>query len=555
MSATRVLIVDDDSSIRLIAARALEQLATSDTVGSIGEALQALQRGSYDVVLIDLTLPDGSGMALLEALRNTWPRCLPVMLSGTSDLAVAREALSKGALGYVVKPFRVQDLRIQVAAALAVAARPPGASPVPARDRVVASLTPLLATQEPRVCLVVDLERLPTLGARFGKEAIERLCECIEQRLHQFEPSLQVLGRLGPSSFAATLAVTGEQASLRTARELHQVVSAPFMYGEQRIPMTSRIGIVVTSPGDGAENALGLAEAAADAAHDGEVPFVVYDTDLGDAARMQFDLLADAATAIHRGELHVAYQPQWDLVSGDLVGVEALARWHHATRGDIPPDVFVPVAERMGLVDDLGAFMLRRACNEVAQLRRAHRRDALRVSVNASALELLDQHYPRTVAVALAEAGLPPSALRLEVTESVALNESDDLRRTLNGLQDLGVQLSVDDFGTGYSSFDNLARIAWAELKLDRSITIQSDNDCGREMLRSILSFGDALGIEVIAEGIETADELDALRTLGCRFGQGFLLGRPQSIAEIGGLLAADRQKVVSLLAGTAAGK
>jgi len=168
-------------------------------------------------------------------------------------------------------------------------------------------------------------------------------------------------------------------------------------------------------------------------------------------------------------------------------------------------------------------------------------------------LELLDHHYPRTVAVVLAEAGLPPSALRLEVTESVALDESDDIRRTLEGLHDLGVRLSVDDFGTGYSSFDNLARLAWAELKLDRSIIMQSDNDCGREMMRSMLSFGEALGIEVIAEGIETAAELGVLCSLGCRFGQGFLLGRPQSIGEIAALLVADARATDLFLAGTAA--
>jgi CheY-like chemotaxis protein len=370
VSAPRVLVVDDDRSVRLIAARALEQFATSDTVGSVGAALQALERERYDLVLVDLTLPDGSGLMLLDRLRNGWPDAVPVMLSGTSDLAVAREALARGARGYVVKPFRVQDLRIQVAAALSVAADALRASPESARGRVVATLTPLLASGEVRTCLVVDLERLPTLGARFGPEAIETLCECIERRLQQFEPALRVLGQLGPSSFAATVTVGGDEAPLRTARALHRVLSAPVMHGDQRIPMTSRIGIVVTAPGDSADSTLGLAEAAADAAHDREVPFVVYDSDAGDSARLQFELLADAASAIHRGELHVAYQPQWDLGRGELVGIEALARWQHPTRGSISPAVFVPLAERMGLVDDLGAFMLRRACNEVARLRR-----------------------------------------------------------------------------------------------------------------------------------------------------------------------------------------
>jgi EAL domain-containing protein (putative c-di-GMP-specific phosphodiesterase class I)/ActR/RegA family two-component response regulator len=553
MSATRVLIVDDDEHIALLASRALEELATSDTAGSIGEALDALERATYDVVLVDLSLSDGSGMNLLDALRDLSPHSVPVMLSGVSDLAVAREALSKGALGYVVKPFRVRDLRIQIAAALAVAGRSANASRVSARGRAVAMLAPLLARRDPPACLVVELEHLPTLGASFGADAIERVCDCVAQRLHRFDPSLHVVGQLGPSSFAATLTVAGARSPARAAGELHRILSAPVVYEAQRIPIAPRIGIVVVAPGESADTALGLAEAAADAARDRETAFVVYDGEPDDAARMQFDLIADVATAIHRGEFHLAYQSQWDLRTGELTGFEALARWKHPTQGDIPPAVFVPLAERLGLIADLGAFVLRRACTEVAQLRRSHGLDTLRVSVNVSALELRDQVYPTVVAVTLAEAGLPPSALLLEVTESVALSESDELHRVLKGLRALGVQLSVDDFGTGYSSFDNLARIDWAEIKLDRSITSRTDNDCGREMTRSILSFGSALGIDVIAEGIETTDELDALRALGCEYGQGFLLGRPQSMAELAELPVADGWPTAPVLAGSSA--
>src|SRR4029079_10832860 len=156
------------------------------------------------------------------------------------------------------------------------------------------------------------------------------------------------------------------------AGELHRILSAPVLYEAQRIPIAPRIGIVVVAPGESADTALGLAEAAADAARDRETAFVVYDGEPDDAARMQFDLVADVATAIHRGELHLEYQPQWDLRTGALTGFEALARWKHPTQGDIPPAVFVPLAERLGLIADLGAFVLRRACTEVAQLRRSH---------------------------------------------------------------------------------------------------------------------------------------------------------------------------------------
>ena len=158
---------------------------------------------------------------------------------------------------------------------------------------------------------------------------------------------------------------------------------------------------------------------------------------------------------------------------------------------------------------------------------------AARVSVNASAAELRDPDYPVRVAAALLDAGLPASALRLEVTESLALDESDEVDAVLGAIGDLGVQLSVDDFGTGYSSFAALTRIPWSELKLDRSLTVQCEDPKGRAMLRAIVAFGAALDIDVMAEGIETSEQLEALRSIGCRYGQGFLLGAPQPIAAI----------------------
>jgi EAL domain-containing protein (putative c-di-GMP-specific phosphodiesterase class I) len=161
----------------------------------------------------------------------------------------------------------------------------------------------------------------------------------------------------------------------------------------------------------------------------------------------------------------------------------------------------------------------------------------LRVSVNASAAELRDADYPARVEQACAEAGLPRSALRLEITESLTLDESEDVDRVLTDLQALGVALSMDDFGTGYSSFSILTRVPWSEIKLDRSLTSQYADPRGREMLRAIINYGTALSVDVIAEGIETVAQLQAVQALGCRYAQGFLLGRPQPISAIARIL------------------
>jgi len=362
---------------------------------------------------------------------------------------------------------------------------------------------------------------------------MEQLRESIQGRLAGFDPAIDLLGESGPTTFVAAVSLRGDRSASQVARALFPALTAPVLFEGQRIPVAARLGVAVASPGERADSMLTLAEGAAGAARDGAVPFVVYDGDLRDTARDELELLADAATAIHRGDLHVAYQSQRELTSGSFVGVEALARWRHPARGDIPPSVFVPLAERMGLVGELGNAVLRTACTDLARLRRHHGSSDLRVSANVSTTELRDLDYPNRVARALGEAGLPPEALRLEITESLALDESEEVSRALDGIQDLGVRLSVDDFGTGYSSFASLTSIPWAEIKLDRSLTVQCRDPRGREMLRAIIAFGTALDIEVIAEGIETLEQLDALRALGCRYGQGFLLGRPAPISSI----------------------
>jgi EAL domain-containing protein (putative c-di-GMP-specific phosphodiesterase class I)/FixJ family two-component response regulator len=533
MSRSRVLIVDDDEQICFVATRALEAIAFCDSAHDVAEATRALHRQSYDLVLVDVGLPGPSGMTLLDELRRHWPQTAAVMLSGFTDLSVAREALDRGAFGYVVKPFRVADLQIQVTAALAGVERSTHAARASARARMVANVSGHLDRGESVACVVVELEHVALLEASCGVDAMARLRECVERRLANFGPVTEVLGALGPVTFAALLALPAELTGSQAARALHRTLAGPIVLDGQRMPIAARVGLALASPGEDADSIVNLAEAAAGAAREGGLPYVVYDGDLRDTVCMQLELMADAATAIHHGQLHVAYQPQHDLTTGTCVGIEALARWHHPTRGDVPASVFVPLAERMDLIEELGARVLQTACIDLAQFRHERAASRLRVSVNVSTTELRDADYPHRVERILSEANLPGSALRLEVTESVALDESDDVRCALAGIQQLGIQLSVDDFGTGYASFDNLTRVPWSELKVDRSLTTQCRDPRGREMLRAILAFGTALDIDVIAEGIEIPEQLDSLRALGCRYGQGFLLGRPQPISAI----------------------
>ena len=215
-------------------------------------------------MLVDVGLPGPSGMRLLEELRRGWPRTGAVVLSGLTELSVATDALERGALGYVVKPFRVRDLRIQVTAALAAVRRSSHIGLASARARVLAALDAFRGDRGERVaCLVVDLECVPLLNASYGVEAIDRLCECVERRLGDFGSDIEVLGRLGPATFAAAFRVAPDRLVTETARALYRALGAPAFVDGQRMPISARLGVAVESIGEGSDSIVNLAEGAA----------------------------------------------------------------------------------------------------------------------------------------------------------------------------------------------------------------------------------------------------------------------------------------------------
>src|SRR6185437_8804788 len=224
VSQPRVLIVDDDEHVCFVAARALERIAICDTAHDVGQATRALRRQAYDLVLVDVGLPGPSGMTLLEDLRHEWPQTGAVVLSGFTDLSTATEALERGALGYVVKPFRVRDLRIQVTAALSGVHRSANAGRATARARVVTDLDAYRADGDRIACIVVDLECVPLLNASYGVDATERLCECVEERLRALAPDVEMLGKLGPASFAAAFRPNTGRTSTETARAVYRTL-------------------------------------------------------------------------------------------------------------------------------------------------------------------------------------------------------------------------------------------------------------------------------------------------------------------------------------------
>jgi EAL domain-containing protein (putative c-di-GMP-specific phosphodiesterase class I) len=276
----------------------------------------------------------------------------------------------------------------------------------------------------------------------------------------------------------------------------------------------------------------------------GKARYEIFDTAMHTRAVTLLRLESDLRRALEREELCVYYQPIVSIASGELHGFEALVRWQHPERGIISPDQFIAVAEETGLILSLGLGVLREACS---QLRRWQQRSLsdrnLTISVNLSAKQLSQSDLIEKVEEVLTESGIDPWQLKLEITETVVMENAELAAVTLARLRGLGVRLSIDDFGTGYSSLSYLNRFPVDTLKIDRSlITRLNEGDENVEIVKTIVMLAGNLGMQVIAEGVETADQLQQLRLLKCQYGQGYLFSKPLSAADADMFLLNGRQ-------------
>ncbi|MDP9335952.1 MAG: EAL domain-containing protein [Actinomycetota bacterium] len=522
--------MDDDHELCRVACWTLESMATCAVAHDLASAASLLDREPFDLVLIDVALRDESGLALLDELQQRWPETAATMISGTDDLDVAQAALTRGALAYLVKPFRVNDLRIHVATACATHRRMRVACRSSPRTRIVAGLESMFASDARVMCAVVEFQQLPLVAAA-GTAAGERLGAQVEKAVLRLA-DLHLVGALGNASFV--LAGRCEpHASMTDAAELVRAAiddTARASRAPGQLAPRFVVGVSVRS--DDAEELLTESEASARSALEQHLPAVVFTSELGRAAREELRLLSDLSRAVEQREISLAYQPQYLATSRRIIGVEALARWHHPTRGDVPPSVFVPVAERSGLIELLGRQVLRAACRDAATMGRSPT-EGPRVSVNVSVAQLRDPCFVDTVVAALTESRLPASRLCLEVTESLVLDDSDQLESHFERLSAHRIRLSLDDFGTGFSTFESLSQFPWSELKVDSVLTAQFARRCGREILRSIVEMASKLDLDVVAEGVESIEQFEDLRALGFGTMQGFLLRRPIPIDEL----------------------
>jgi diguanylate cyclase (GGDEF)-like protein len=391
--------------------------------------------------------------------------------------------------------------------------------------------------------LFLDLDHLKIVNDRGGHSAGDALLVEVGRRLETVLRQSDTVGRLGGDEFAVICEDTSTQGAMTVARRIQGMFVEPFDAGGHPIRVSASIGVAV-SPPNPAGDLLRLADTAmyqAKARSRGS--FVVFDSSFAEAEEKRRELTGDLRDALSTDRVFLHYQPVIDLVNGRLRGIEALVRWDHPTRGMLPALELIAAAQEAGLEIELDRRVLRAACQEMGRLVRAGVMgpDAY-VSVNISARSASAERIDMLVPEILRTSGLQAQQLMLEVTETSILTDVEYTVRQLKALSEMGVRVAVDDFGTGYSSLAYLHRLPLGILKIDRSfVSGLPDDPDSSTIVRSVISLAESLGLHTIAEGIETPEQAQVLRELGCNSGQGFLWSRAVPPAALDAVSAALR--------------
>ncbi|MBI2776465.1 MAG: EAL domain-containing protein [Chloroflexi bacterium] len=390
--------------------------------------------------------------------------------------------------------------------------------------------------------LLLDVDRFKVINESLGHAAGDRVLREVARRLGPALGPADVAARFGGDEFAILLAPGDAERATRVAEQVLGEMKAPFELDGRVWFISMSIGVAVGTPGlDSAGDLLREAEVAlVQAQTDPTTRIARFDPIRSQEALERVDLEADLRAGIERDELVVHYQPIVDLLTERIVGFEALVRWQHPRRGLVPPAAFIPLAEETNLIIPLGLRVLEKACRQAREWREAFPGERLVMSVNLSPRQFADSNLVESIAEVLRETGLEPCALELEITETSVMDRSEAGLQALADLRALGVRLVLDDFGTGWSSLAYLRTMPLDTIKIDRSfVSDLSPGDPNVAIVQAVLSLAHGLGINVVAEGIETPLQAERLQALGCDLGQGYRWARPMDPAAMDELLAA----------------
>jgi diguanylate cyclase (GGDEF)-like protein len=559
----KILLIESAGTERDHIVELLEQEKFELIVAATGETgLELAQQHRPDLILCALDLEPQAdhqaGLPILRAMRlHPELTVIPfVLLTHNPDPIHQRQVMAMGADDCLSRPISDSELIAAIATRLSKQAaiteryitvlrntaeqlnrlaNYDSLTDLPNHRLLSQRLSQLIDAHEPVALLSISLDRLRQVNNTLGYPAGDELLRAAARRLKASLPSSITVARLTGNQFAIILVGDlDSQTLMAVADDLMGVLSQSFSLPGQEVFITTSIGIALCPQhSQDLPTLLRQADAALDWAKQQKSNYCqIYRADMPVVSGDQITLETWLRYALERNEFQVFYQPQMTLGSGRIDGAEALIRWNHPTHGDIPPGRFIPLTEETGLIVPIGEWVLRMACRQ-AQAWNLAGLAPFQVSVNLSSVQFNHPRLGQSIAAILAETGIDPSTLELELTETALMQDAETAMQTLQELKQLGVRLALDDFGTGYSSLSYLKHLPIDTLKIDHCFVQGCATDQQNQViLQSVIALAHRLDLSVVAEGIETEADLDFLQRQGCDVGQGHLIGLP-SDAEL----------------------
>jgi diguanylate cyclase (GGDEF)-like protein len=563
-----LLIEDNSGDARLLQ----EMFNEQDVQTTILKRVATMQEGeaylsahAVDLIILDLGLPDAQGVEALRRTHAAAPHLPTVVLTGRDDEDLARQALREGAQDYLIKGQidargLMRALRYAVdrkameekARALSLeivhTAEHDSLTGLPNRvlltDRVGQALAFAARHKKRAAILFLDLDGFKRVNDSLGHSTGDKLLRSVAHRLRACVRNGDTVSRQGGDEFVVLLSeVDKPEAAAVIARRMLEAVSAPHSVDGDILHITTSIGVSIF-PEDGrtAEALIKNADTAMYQAKEmGRQSYRFFTIAMNDRAVERQAIEEGLRCALERNEMKLHYQPKVDLRTGAICGAEALLRWTHPVRGEVPPCTFIPIAEECGLIRPIGDWVLATACRQAKAWVDAGL-PLGSIAVNVSAGQFSDEEFPDRLLRILDETGLEPKILELEITESVLMKRIESTTQTLQAIRERGVQISIDDFGTGYSCLSYLQKFPVDILKIDQSFVQEIGPESPSVLVATIINMARALKLRVVAEGIETRGQMEFLEKLACDEGQGYYFCKPVSPESFALMLSAGAQ-------------
>ena len=571
----RILVIDDDEQVRRVLLDIFCEVYNCREACSAEEALTVLAQESFDLVLSDINMGGMSGLELVPHVHSLSPDSVVLMISGQSNIETAIEAMHAGAFDYIMKPFDIRHVEAALERALKQRllltekrrykdelekllqertaevdrlAYYDTLTSLPNRtlfeDRLTQAVALAQRADKRVAILFIALDQLKKVNDTLGHLAGDQLMQQIAVRLRGCVTESDTVARFGGDQFVVMLPeIERTKDAVDIVALIQETLNPSFKLGRQELFATASVGISFF-PDDGKETSSLVKNAGAAlyrAKKSGGNEYRFYTADMHVKASKRFELETSLRHAIDNHEFLLHYQPRVAIDSLQIVGVEALVRWQHPQLGLVPPLDFIPLAEETGLILPIGEWVLREACRQNREWQNKGFAP-MRVGVNISARQFQQQHLAETVMRILEETDLGPEFLELELTESSIMSNAEATIVVLTKLQTMGIAISVDDFGTGFSSLSYLKRLPIDSLKVDQSFVreLATDPD-DAALVMAIVNLAHTLRLRVVAEGVETQEQLRFLRLLRCDEIQGYLISKPLPVEGIEQLLATPR--------------